>query len=232
MVEEAARRGARIICLPEHWIPGGYVDPENELQAFAKIAMETGAYIIPGADYVKRGATLTVEGSVFGPNGEVGRQQKVHLFAGEKRKATPGNTYSIFELDGVRVGIAICHDLVYPEVTRILTIKGAEIIFAPAKIGAAGSEPWRLYVKTRALENRVPIVSPDFLNPPRFPGRSLIVGFSVAAKEGVVYAKVLASAGSKPAVLMADLDLKTIKRYRDERMAARRPETYSDLLKR
>jgi hypothetical protein len=60
----------------------------------------------------------------------------------------------------------------------------------------------------------------------------LIVGFPVAAKEGVVYAKVLASAGSKPGVLMADLDLKTIKRYRDERMAARRPETYSDLLKR
>ena len=231
MINEAAGEGARMICLPEHWIPGSRANLEEELPLLAEIARETGTYVISGADYSSRGRTTTVEGVIFGPRGEVGRQQKVHLFAGEKNRATPGDAYSTFELDGVQVGLVICHDLVYPEVTRILTLKGAEIIFAPAKIGAAGLEPWELYVKARALENRVPIVSHNFLGPPKYPGASLIVGLSVEPGEGVVYARVLARAGSEPKVLIADLDLRLIERYRRERIRARRPETYSELLK-
>jgi len=232
MVREAARKGARIICLPEHWIPEERADLENELPVFAEIARKTGTYIIPGADYLRRGGRVTVESVILGPKGEVGRQQKVHLFAGEKKKATPGNTYQIFKMDGVNVGISVCHDLVYPEVTRILALRGAEIIFAPAKISGTGLEPWQLYVKVRALENRIPIVSPNFLSPPKFSGGSLIMGFSVKADEGVVYPSALARAGSEPRVLVAELDLKSIRRYRRERLQARRPETYSDLLKR
>jgi predicted amidohydrolase len=233
MVKEAAGKGARIICLPEHWIPGRRANLEDELPFFAEIARETRTYVISGADYSTKGrTTATVESVILGPEGEVGRQQKVHLFANEKKRATPGDAYSIFELDGVKVGITICHDLVYPEVARILALKGAEIIFAPAKISAAGLEPWQLYVKARALENRIPIVSPNFLRPPKFPGVSLIVGFSVKPDEGVVYARVLASADSEPKVLVVDLDLKLMKRYSRERLQARRPETYSDLLKK
>ena len=232
LIKEAAKSGARTVCLPEHWLPGRRANIEDSVSAFSATARESGIFLILGADFARHRRAVTVESIVLGPDGdEVGRQRKVHLFRGEKKEATPGSTYEVFELAGVKAGIAICHDLVYPEVARIMTLKGAEVIFAPAKIGIAGLEPWEMYVKTRALENRVPIVSPNCLATPHFPGRGLIVGFTVKEEEGIVYPEVLA--GGQEQIVLADLELGgVVERYRQERLSSRRPETYLDLVKR
>ncbi len=229
MVREAARRKAQIACLPEHWIPGSNPNIEEEVGLFAEVAREADISVILGADFGLRSDRVTVESVVIGPKGVVGRQGKTHLFGRERRLAAPGNDYTIFDVSGSKVGIAICHDLVYPEVARILTLKGAEMIFAPAKIIAAGLEPWELYVKARALENRVPIVSPNCVGPPRFIGQSLVVGLS-ASEDGIVYPRPVKKAGAEPAVLLADLDLSEMKSFRRQRLKARRTETYSDLV--
>lgn len=230
LVGQAIRNGAELVCLPEHWIPGPPLPNIREAsRAFADLAKETGTFIVPGADFSRRGETVTVESPVFGPAGLLGRQAKTHLFRREKRLAVPGDVLRTFDLAGVKVGIAVCHDLVYPEVARVLTLKGAELILAPAMISPDGYGPWQLYVKTRALENRVHIVSPNAVRPPRYRGGSVIVGFEVRPEDGIVNVSVLKRAGSRPGFFLADLDLRTIRRYREQRMNDRRPELYAEI---
>lgn len=230
MTRQAADK-AEVICLPEHWVPDAINNIEKVVEALAQIATDTGAYIISGGEFTRRESATMVESVLLGPKGEVGRQQKTHLFGREKRRAIPGNALFTFDASGVKVGITICHDLVYPEVSRILALNGTEVLFAPARISSAGLKPWKLYVKVRALENRVPVVSPNVLQAPKFQGGSLIVGFTVGEKDRIVYPKVLASSGPRSQILVANLDLATIRRHREERLRARRPEIYSDLLK-
>lgn len=230
LVSRAAGAGAQVICLPEHWLPGRKPNLGVSLLNLQRVAKEYSVHIIPGAEFFEERGTVTVTSVVMGPDGEVGRQSKTHLFGREKERATPGDSYSVSVCSGAKIGIAICHDLVYPEVARILALKGAEVIFAPARISRWGMEPWHLYLKARALENRIPIVSPNVVDLPRFSGGSRIVGL-VASADGIVYTKVLASAGVGEKVLLADLDLKGIEKHRLQRLAARRPETYSELLR-
>jgi omega-amidase len=217
--------------MPEHWIPGAGANLEDSLPFFSEVARENGIYVIPGADFVRRGGNTTVESVIISPEGaEIGRQRKVHLFRDENKVATPGDSYHAFEIERVKVGIAICHDLVYPEVARILALRGAETIFAPAKIGSQGIAPWELYVKTRALENRVFVVSPNYLNPPKYPGASLIIGFTESKEGAIVYPEAVGKGRGSQNAVVADLDLDAARPQRVERLRSRRPETYSDLL--
>lgn len=229
LVEGAATRGAEIVCLPEHWLPGKTPDLRPSLPMLKQAAGRSKVCVIAGADFVEAEGPMTVESVVIDRDGkEVGRQKKTHLFGREKLVAQAGAKYRVFETGGVKFGVAICHDLVYPEVARILALKGAEVIFAPAKIGTTGIGPWHLYLKARALENRIPIVSPNVFAPPLYDGGSMIVG--VLAKGSIIHPTVLARAGSRQRILYADLDLHAIKKHRDDRLRSRRPETYSGLL--
>jgi omega-amidase len=232
LAKRAVERGAEVVCLPEHWIPGRLPNLEDAIPSFAELAKTSGVYVIPGADFSNHGGSVEVQSAVLGPSGEIGRQAKTHLFRRENKWASPGDSFATFDLGGVRAGITICHDLVYPEVARILTLKGAEIIFAPAMITKTGYGPWELYATTRALENRVPIVTPNAIRPPNYQGGSLIVGFHTDEKEGIVEPKVLARAGKKPSLVLADVDLDQIRKYREERLRVRRPELYSEILQK
>jgi predicted amidohydrolase len=221
--------GAEVVCLPEHWIPGRLPDMGMMIPPFAELAKETGTYVVPGADFSVNGDVVRIESPILGPKGEVGRQAKTHLFRRERRMAVPGDVLRAFDFGRIRVGIAICHDLVYPEVVRTLVLDGAELILAPAMITDVGYGPWELYVKARALENRVPIVSPNAVRPPMFHGGSIIVGFEIDRREAVVDVRVLKRAGHRHGLVLAELELKAIRKHRTERLNARRPELYGGL---
>jgi omega-amidase len=229
LTRRVIRSGAEIVCLPEHWIPGRRVNLNEIVPTFSRVARETGTYIVPGADFSSRRGITRIESPILGPHGEVGREAKTHLFRRENRMAIPGDSLRTFKIGGIRIGVAICHDLVYPEVARTLVIDGAELILVPAMITDAGYGPWELYVKARALENRVPIVSPNAVRPPAYHGGSLIVGFDVYRKEGIVEVRAIKRAGGRHGLIMAKLNLEAIRKYRTERLNARRPELYSRL---
>lgn len=229
MIRRAAKLGAAVACLPEHWVPGGIPDRGRFLGTFGRVAKESGIAVIPGAEFVKEDGITSVESFLLKPDGSVGSQRKVHLFDREKKRASPGNRYSIFRVDGAKIGIAICHDLVYPEVARIFALQGAEVIFAPAKIRRGGLSPWHIYVRARALENRIPVVSPNVLGEPGFSGGSVIVGLE-EGEGGIVYPLTLATAGNAPKVLVADLNLGAASKLRKQRLGARRVETFAPIL--
>ncbi|MEM3638151.1 MAG: carbon-nitrogen hydrolase family protein [Conexivisphaerales archaeon] len=228
-VKEAAARNARIACLPEHWLPGRNPDLAMMMSFLQRVAKSNKVNLITGADFLRDDKRITVQSVVISSDGQIlGRQKKLHLFGREKSVAEAGDRYEIFDIDRVKVGIAICHDIVYPEVARILALRGAEIIFSPAKILYRGLEPWHLYVKARALENRVPVVSPNCCGTSQFRGGSLVVGLKV--DDEIVYPEVLAEAEDEEGVIVVDVDTESARPYRMERLAARRVDTYGLLL--
>lgn len=230
LVREAKKRCAMIACLPEHWIPGESPDLNDSLPMLIDEAKRNCIWLIAGADFAGIGKDRTVDSVVISPEGkEVGRQRKIHLFGREKKYAKAGDGYAIFEAEGVKFGIAICHDLVYPEVARIFALKGAEVIFSPARIVKEGIRPWHLYVQARALENRLPVISPNCTGLERFTGGSIIADLRIG-KENIVHVKKI-SMGKEDGVLLHDADTKELKEAREERLLNRRVETYKDILK-
>lgn len=145
----------------------------------------------------------------------------------------PGHSFVVADLDGVRVGVLVCSELWIPEVARLLALRGAEVLLAPAGGGFGEvAANWRLLARARAIENECYLA----LTAHRFggePGVGLIAG-----PEGLL------ADGPQDELLVATADLER-RRWlcaQDDSMAepkpfrslpgllrARRPELYGEL---
>jgi omega-amidase len=151
------------------------------------------------------------------------------LFEAEKEVAIPGNEYNVFDINGYKVGVAICYDLVFPEAIRILVLKGAELIFVPSRIKRISYEGWKIYALARALENRVHLACPVTLLQPEFPGKSFVADFDIFENRYVI-PKIAKFAEEYEAILIYDFEPEKLEILRKERLKSGRPETYSYLV--
>ncbi|BCU67701.1 nitrilase [Sulfolobales archaeon HS-7] len=169
LTKAALDKGAQVVLLPEKWTEN--ID-NAQLKYFEELAKTQSAYIIPGA--LEDG--ISVVAPIIFPDGSLrGLVKKNHLFKNETGRLIPGNKVGIFTVGGVKMGVEICYDLDFPEVSRELAKKGAEIILVPAKIRKDTLHIWRKYMEIRALENRIAIVSANNFTPPEFMGGSTLV---------------------------------------------------------
>jgi len=76
-----------------------------------------------------------------GPNGYIGKHRKTHLMTGEMSFHRAGCELRVFELDKCTAGIEICHETMYPELSRVQTLKGMEVLIAPFGCGGSGNTP-------------------------------------------------------------------------------------------
>ncbi|GBC73843.1 Formamidase [archaeon HR04] len=169
--------------------------------------------------------SIYISAPVIGADGSiVGRQFKLHPFGRELSMVKPGRRIRIFEHNGVRFGIGICHDVVFPEVARLAARNGADILFFPSKIVNEGIEPWHIYVKARALENRTPVVAPNLCSK-EYGGMSIIVDLVRNESLDIVLPYVVvASAGEH--VLISDVDVELSRTVRRARMMELRGNDY------
>ncbi len=229
LVRGAAGKGARLICLPEHWLLSKVLrndDDDPILERFTKLAKELDAYINLGAYYEFRNGRTHLTSLTVSPRGSVlSRQDKVHLYRREKRMATEGSRFGLVTVDGATLGVLVCHDVVFPESARTLTLMGAELLVVPSFIAARGTEPWLVYLRARALENRVPVVAPNVYRPPKFLGRSCVIDLIYDKKEHVMelFERV---AQDKRTAVVVDLDLASKSGLRRERLGELRPSVY------
>ena len=112
-----------------------------------------------------------------------------------KETYSPGRETQIFKTK-CKFGVVICYDMVFPEVVNSMVKKGAEVIFSPSRIVKRGISPWHLYVQTRALENRIPILASNVENQ-KFGGNSIIV--DLTEKDRVIIPKLIKVHGQKSA---------------------------------
>ena len=179
-----------IICLPERWAPLSR-DPTKNLQEqrgndykfIQRLAKEYNIKCISGGIWEKRPRSKPVITCYFFEKDgyEIGKQDKIHLYAYERELFEPGNELKIFKLNrSYHFAILICFDMAFFETPRLAVENGADFLLSPTQIRADGMENWFIYLKARALENRVPIIAcnsfGNYLNR-RFLGKSKIISF-------------------------------------------------------
>lgn len=175
-MEEAAAQGVKLLVLPEAHLTG-YVfnSPEEalavaldlrgpEVEALAAAAGRLGLYTVCGlvereGDVLRNTAVLVGPGTADGAPGAgelLGYYRKTHLpFLGVDRFVAPGDEVPVFDTPIGRIGIEICYDLRFPELTRSLALRGADFIAHPTNWPLAATTNADFITKTRALENRV-----------------------------------------------------------------------------
>ncbi len=127
--------------------------PEGETtQALINLAKKKHLYIVAGL--VERGNDSCYNSAVLvGPDGFIACYRKLHLFYHEKRWFEPGNAeLRVYDIGHARIGMMICFDWFFPEVTRYLALKGADIICHPANLVLPYCPQAMI---TRCIENRV-----------------------------------------------------------------------------
>jgi predicted amidohydrolase len=122
------------------------------LSALQRLAAQTGGVIVVG--FAEKSAQgLYNSAAAVNGTGVIQVYRKTHLFADEKGLFLPGDSgFEVFEQRGVRIGMMICFDRIFPEVARTLALKGAQIIAHPANMVLPF---WQQVMITRSLENAV-----------------------------------------------------------------------------
>ena len=200
LTAEAAARGARIVCFPEAYLPGlrgqdfvvppyDRVDHDRALSAVSHTARASGITLLIGMErIVDHGRQIAVY--VVDADGRLqGIQTKNQLDPTEDRFYVPGSTRQLFEVDGVKFGVAICHEgWRYPETVRWAATRGAKIVFHPQLTGTheAGSGPqltewgspdapyYEKAMMCRSIENGIYFASVNYALPRQEAATSLI----------------------------------------------------------
>ena len=181
LIDRAAATGARLVALPEVWPylgPDESQDPAETIpgpitELLAQRARRHGIYIHSGSIYEKRPGDPGMYNTtvVLDPTGEIiARYSKIHMYDvvldgvaeyQESASITPGDEIAMTEIDGIPVGLTICYDLRFPELFRILALKGVQAIILPAAFTLmTGKDHWEPLIRARAIENELYMIAP------------------------------------------------------------------------
>jgi predicted amidohydrolase len=225
-ITEAAGKGAELACFPEFQMA---FSPSNQSAAeLAKIAETIKGNFITGlaaaAKKNKIGVIATIYEKSSRPNrvydtaimlnpaGKVSAvYRKLHLYNAlgfkESVKLMPGKKIIAPAKTGAgNVGLLICYDLRFPELSRILTVKGADMLVAPSAwvVGEMKEEHWQTMIKARAIENGSYVIAPDQLG-------NIYCGRSMAVDP---FGVVLVDMGQREGVEMIDIDKSRVQKVR------------------
>jgi len=244
-LEEAAREGAELTVFPECAIPGYMFDSAEEalpyaeelpgptVEAFERECRRLGVHAITGL-LERDGDTLYNASILVGPDGLIGSYRKTHLpFLGVDRFVTPGDELKVYDTALGRIGLLICYDLRFPEVTRTLALHGADLVTLPTNFPMAARLQCEVIAPARAAENRIYLLVANRVGKERtgeFCGLSQIVD---------PYGKRLAETGeTEQTLLFADVDVEKARdkdyvvpgEYELYLFGHRRPELYGALV--
>jgi predicted amidohydrolase len=148
LMSEASAKGAEIVCFPEAYLPGlrgqdfGVVpfDTADQERVLASVALWAQTYAVTtilGVERI-RAEGRQIAAAVIDARGRIqGYQTKNQLDPSEDRFYIPGSTRQLFEVNGTKFGVAICHEgWRYPETVRWAAVRGAKIVFHPHHTGS------------------------------------------------------------------------------------------------
>jgi predicted amidohydrolase len=146
----ASNKDVDIFCFPE-----GFLKSRASIERLSKLTKECGMWIVTGYSESEEGYQSAL---ILNENGEiVGKHRKTSLANSEVREGKmAGNDLDVFETKFGKIGVVICAEILCPEVTRVLALKGAEIIFHLIGVGMDGQvqyDLWKSIIQIRAIEN-------------------------------------------------------------------------------
>ena len=227
MIQEAANGGAELIAFPENseyigtdypgnaqTVPGAVTD------AFAGWAKKYRIYIHCGSITQKREAGTPYNTSfLWNKEGkEIGRYSKLHMFDisiddgpsyKESDETSAGNEIVVSRTKLGCFGFAICYDMRFPEIFKLMAKAGAELIFVPADFTMnTGKDHWMPLLRSRAIENTCYIAAPGQIGQkPEFAayGKSMVID---------PWGNVIAMASDEEQVIFAEIDTDLIQKVR------------------
>lgn len=224
LIDEAARRGAKLVALPENVSYMGTEEEKRKLAepvdgpTFSRLAAKAkqhGLYLI-GGTLPERGPDQQRPYNtsiLFGPDGaRLARYRKIHLFDialgegathRESSSVEPGTCATVAETPLGQIGMSVCYDLRFPDLYRTLVRAGAEILTVPAAFTVpTGRDHWEVLLRARAIENQCFVLAAaqfgqNTPNRATF-GRAMIID---------PWGTVLSTAPDRPSVIVAEIDL-------------------------
>ncbi len=185
-LSEAAAQGAKIVCFPEAYIPGlrgqdfevptyDQAQQERALEAARQWAQTYAIATILGMERLTD-AGRQIVACVIDAHGHIqGYQTKNQIDPTEDQFYVPGSTRQLFEIKGLKFGVAICHEgWRYPETVRWAAVRGAKIVFHPqhtgsnreglrlTQWGASGGPYYEKAMIMRSMENTIYFASVNY----------------------------------------------------------------------
>ena len=160
-----------------------------------------GTYIACGGFFKVEGNKLINALLLISPRGELAAYYKTHLYhlkeVREEDFVVKGSELKVVDTDLGKIGLSICYDLNFPEVTRILALNGAQIILLAAAWPKIAGATWDILLPARALENEVYLLASGQTGGEYY-GHSKIIDY-----EG----NILAEFGEEEGLKVAEIDL-------------------------
>jgi len=252
-IRRAAREGAQMLVFPEMCLPGYMVMDGKDFHNF--FALATDFKDAATAELVKEArhhnlhviyGTSTKSALLTGifynsavlvtAGGEIKVYHKSHSPTGNKGGAIfyeglyykPGNEFPVYDVQKARVGMQVCYDIFFPEVSRILAIKGAEVLVNISAAPLTSKAAFETVFGARALENTCYLVYVNTVGPQK--GLNFFGGSRVLNPLG---GQMLLLSGDKEDFGTVELDPELLAGLRRNlfhlRDRARRPEIYKEL---
>ena len=243
-IREAAQNGAALVILPEMFCCpystqyfADYAEPAGGhiWQTLSRCARENNICLVGGSFPEVEDGRIYNTCFVFGPDGkQLARHRKMHLFNvefdggqhfRESDTFTPGDDVTVFSCGGMTFGLCICFDLRFPELSRLMTLMGAQAIIVPAAFNmTTGPRHWETMFRQRAVDDQ-----------------AYTIGVAPARDEQGTYVsyansilcdpmgQVLVRADAQPCILYGELDAKQVDSARRQLplLSARRTDLYT-----
>lgn len=231
LIDKASNSGAKLVVLPEIFngpynmnlfmkYSESFPGPSTDM--LSRAAKENNITLVGGSITEKDGDYLYNTSFVFGPDGRlIGKHRKVHLFDvdikgkitfKESDIFTPGNDITVIDTEFGRIGVCICYDIRFPELARIMAMRGAEIIIVPAAFNTTtGPAHWHTTGRQRAVDNQVYYA---ICSPARTKGR----GYKAYGHTMMVdpWGKIMGEASIEEEIIFGEIDFQEIHRIRQE----------------
>jgi predicted amidohydrolase len=239
-IKQAKAKAAHLICFPELNITGYSTKPEIQgcaesipgpaSERLIQMANDNQIVILAGMAEKDEKDRIFASHLVVTPDKISGIYRKIHIAPPERSIFSPGNSAPLFKVDGVKLGIQLCYDAHFPELSTRMAVDGADIIFMP-HASPRGTPPekltsWLRHLTARAFDNSVFIVAcnqnGDNQSGLQFPGVAVVIDPS-----GKIIKK---NAAKEDGIIFADLADGALQAVRGHRMRYflpnRRPEVY------
>lgn len=179
-----------IAVLPEMWNTSYTLEElvhitsdngQREIEKLSELAKQYQINIVGGSIAVRVEDKIYNRAIVINKKGELIHQyDKLHLvpMLDEPNYLTQGNNISIFEIDNVKMGVIICYDLRFPEISRKLALEGIEVLFVVAEWPIERISQFEKLLYARAIENQVYVIASNSIgkcNNTVFGGKSLVI---------------------------------------------------------
>ncbi|MFD2044597.1 carbon-nitrogen hydrolase family protein [Ornithinibacillus salinisoli] len=235
IMEQASKEAADIVIFPELSLTGYFIQDVNtnlaepidgeSIQIIQEKSRSLNVHtILPWPELADDGSVYNSACLISDTGVIIGTYRKVHLYGTEREVFAAGNEFNVFDTKLGRIGLMICFDLDFPESTRILNLKGADIVLSPTNNMGPYQHYHEVYLQSRAMENELPIASCNRIGRER----ELIFFGESAAYDA--YGNRLIKLDNKAAIQTVEIPINEKRDPNLKYNENRSPKNYSELL--